>query len=316
MKTRNTLKKKIGKRETNKTRHNAPNSLSYLGRKIFCFCLFSFFHSQFLHDLFFCLYFLGTILTASRQQQHIMGKLVHNVQKKQHRERAQISSRARFGLLEKKKDYKLRSENFHKNQAKLKLLKEKAKNYNEDEYYHAMINKKTNEDGILIQDREFSKSLSNDEVLLLKGQDLNYLNTITSQESKKIEKAKLQASIFGSNGKHTVFVEDKTQFDNFKPEEYFQTSKELLGRRENRLKKSQLINTNIALDQDTESLEESLAHKRRELDILKQRIEREKKLNNVRSKLELQRELMKPGSKKKLVKNGQVVYKWKNERKK
>lgn len=243
-----------------------------------------------------------------------MGKLVHNVQKKQHRERGQISSRARFGLLEKKKDYKLRSENFHKNQAKLKILKEKAKNYNEDEYYHAMTNKKTNEDGILIQKRQFSESLTNDEALLLKAQDMAYLNTISSQENKKIERALNGSNLFNSNGKHTVFVDDKNKFDNFKPEEYFETSKELLNRRENRLKKSQLINSNIDIDMET--LEDSLAEKRKQLDILKERIEREKKLSDVKNKLQLQRELMKPGAKKKLIKNGQVVYKWKNERKK
>lgn len=243
-----------------------------------------------------------------------MGKLVHNVQKKQHRERGQISSRARFGLLEKKKDYKLRSENFHKNQAKLKILKEKAKYYNEDEYYHAMTNRKTNENGILIQKRQFSESLTNDEALLLKAQDMAYLNTISSQENKKIERALNRSNLFNSDGKHTVFVDDKKQFDNFKPEEYFETSKELLNRRENRLKKSQLINSNIEIDMET--LEDSLAEKRKQLDILKERIEREKKLADVKNKLQLQRELMKPGSKKKLIKNGQVVYKWKNERKK
>ncbi|KAG0684421.1 hypothetical protein C6P40_002933 [Pichia californica] len=243
-----------------------------------------------------------------------MSKLVHNVQKKQHRERGQISSRARFGLLEKKKDYKLRSENFHKNQAKLKILKEKAKSFNEDEYYHAMTNRKTTEDGILIQKTKNSADLNNDEALLLKGQDMTYLNTIASQESKKIERAMNKGNLFNSNGKHVVFVENKSEFDNFQPEDYFQTSKELLNRRENRLKKSQLINSNVeSIDMDT--LEDSLAHKRKELDVLKQRLEREKQLIDVKNKLQLQRELMKPGQKKKLIKNGQVVYKWKNERK-
>lgn len=244
-----------------------------------------------------------------------MGKLVHNVQKKQHKERGQISSRARFGLLEKKKDYKLRSDNFHKNQAKLKLLKEKAKTHNEDEYYHAMKNRNTTEDGILIQKRQFSESLSNDEVLLMKGQDLNYLNMISSKEGKKIEKSMNNMNLFGSNGKHTVFVDDKKDFDDFQADEYFQTSKELLGRRENRLKIDQLVGEDMHIGQDTEALEESLAYKKKEFDLLKQRIEREKKLVNVKNKLQLQKELMKPGPKKKIVKDGQVTFKWKNQRK-
>lgn len=245
-----------------------------------------------------------------------MAKLVHNVQKKQHRERSQISSRARFGLLEKKKDYKLRSANFHQNQAKLKLLKEKAKSRNDDEYYHAMTNRKTNEQGILIQKREFSESLTNDQVLLMKGQDMNYLNMISTNEAKKISKGLQNANLFKSNGKHTVFVESKDELESFKPEEYFNTTKELLERRENCLKKEQLLSTDLDLNLNPESLEDALALKKKELDVLKQRIEREKQLSEVKTKLHLQKELMKSGSKKKVLKDGKVIFKWKNQRKK
>ncbi|TID28274.1 hypothetical protein CANINC_002587 [Pichia inconspicua] len=245
-----------------------------------------------------------------------MAKLVHNVQKKQHRERSQVSSRARFGLLEKKKDYKLRSANFHQNQAKLKLLKEKAKVRNDDEYYHAMTKRRTNEQGILLQTREFSESLTNDQVLLMKGQDMNYLNMISTNEANKIEKGLHNANLFKSKGKHTVFVESKDELASFKPEEYFNTTKDLLSRRENRLKTDQLLNSDFDLNLDKETLEETLASKKKELDVLKQRIEREKQLSEVKTKLHLQRELMKSGSKKKVVKDGSVIFKWKNQRKK
>lgn len=245
-----------------------------------------------------------------------MAKLVHNVQKKQHKERSQIASRARFGLLEKKKDYKLRSANFHKNQAKLKLLKEKAQSHNDDEYYHAMTNRTTNDMGVLIQKREFSDSLSNDQVLLMKGQDMNYLNMVSTKEANKIKKGLNNANLFKSNGKHTVFVENKEEFDRFIPEEYFETDKALLNRRENRLKTEQLLADDLNLTPDAELLEDALALKKKELDVLKQRIERENQLTEVKTKLQLQRELMKPGSKKKTLKDGKVVFKWKNQRKK
>lgn len=221
-----------------------------------------------------------------------MAKLVHNVQKKQHRERSQIASRARYGLLEKKKDYKLRADDYHQKEAQLKILKEKAKYANEDEYFHAMVNKKTNKDGILLDDSELGETLNHEQIRLLKSQDLNYVNVVTSRESKKVEKSLNNVGVFKANGSHTVFVDDENQFKNFKAENHFNTTKELINKRENRLKVDQLLDENTQLDNGL-SIEDRIIKKKFELEELRDRIDRENKLKAVRQKLILQKEMMK-----------------------
>ncbi|EGD79991.1 hypothetical protein PTSG_10269 [Salpingoeca rosetta] len=63
--------------------------------------------------------------------------------RKTHKERSQVSHRRKFGFLEKSKDWKLRREDFHFKQRRLKALAEKARNRNPDEFYFAMVNKRT-----------------------------------------------------------------------------------------------------------------------------------------------------------------------------
>ena len=65
------------------------------------------------------------------------------VKRKTHKERAQPSFRARYGLLEKKKDYKLRAIDYHRKEDKLKKLKTAAALKNPDEFYFKMINATT-----------------------------------------------------------------------------------------------------------------------------------------------------------------------------
>lgn len=59
-----------------------------------------------------------------------------------HRERSQPAFRKKLGLLEKKKDYKQRADNYKQKSAKLTQLKQKAEFKNPDEFYFGMVNSK------------------------------------------------------------------------------------------------------------------------------------------------------------------------------
>ena len=91
--------------------------------------------------------------------------------------------------------YRKSSIDYHKKQAALKALKEKAKLHNPDEYYHAMTRKKTDDKGILISERD-NEVLSVEQAKLLKTQDVNYIRTMRLNELKKIEKEKMERRTF------------------------------------------------------------------------------------------------------------------------
>ncbi|SCU89759.1 LANO_0D06282g1_1 [Lachancea nothofagi CBS 11611] len=249
-----------------------------------------------------------------------MAKLVHNVQKKQHRERSQVSSRSRFGFLEKHKDYVKRAQNYHQKQATLKILREKAQQRNPDEFYHGMHSRTLDSKGLLQKSRQSKgedPSLSTEQVKLLKTQDANYVRTLRQNERQVLEK-QAQTTMFKSRGAHTVFVEDQESLQSFDAAKHFNTTPELLHRRENRLTRDQLANQGLQagvkqIGTDTETLERKRLKKLRQL---QQHQDREKQLSGVLQRMEMEREGMKKGSKKKVEDaHGNVAFKWKKQRK-
>lgn len=262
-----------------------------------------------------------------------------NIQKKQHRERAQPLERRKLGFLEKKKDYKLRSEDYHAKQSQLKLLRKKAEDRNPDEYYHEMSHSRRELDGsgVFVYDQKKGPALSGDaltadSVKLLKTQDSSYVQTHLSTEKKNIERLEKNL-LFEAQGKHTVFVDTEEEADKFSVEKYFDTDKKLLNRRENRLRRRQLERQGgIVLGTDSEAgisvanNEATTLNKQRKEELnkqrlakykeLEQRMQRELELSKVKREMDMQRELLKKGARRKVTdKDGYSRYLWSNERK-
>ena len=198
--------------------------------------------------------------------------------RRDHKERGQLSSRKHLGLLEKKKDYRQRADNYHRKQDQLRVLQNKAKLRNADEFYHGMIKKKTR-GGVHVA--EGNNTLSGDVIKLLKTQDSNYVGFTRSLETNGIDKLtadlhlmpEADAEQHGSDdddddegkrkrrrrkqravgapshsggGTHTLFVDSKKEARNFSAAEYFDTAPELVGRAFNRPRMSTLGSAEVA----------------------------------------------------------------------
>lgn len=72
-----------------------------------------------------------------------MASLRKAIRRRIHKERAQPAHRRKLGLLEKHKDYKLRSRDYHRKEDAIKELRRKAAARNPDEFYFAMHKEKT-----------------------------------------------------------------------------------------------------------------------------------------------------------------------------
>ena len=238
------------------------------------------------------------------------------IQRRNHKERAQPYERQKWGLLEKKKDYQLRSRDFNAKKLKKKQLAAKARERNPDEFYTAMINAKTRDGGIRVAERPGSEALSQDAVKMLKTQDAGYIRLQTEMERKKIESLEERLAFVGGDGKavgrkHTVFVEAAEEAKKFSPAEFFDTHPDLVDRGFNRPRLGQLAEGGFGEDIAVKGETAGEAEARRKQEhrdrakmakgkeqIYKEyaaRLEREKDLQKIDRQQELQRARMGKG---------------------
>jgi U3 small nucleolar RNA-associated protein 11 len=126
------------------------------------------------------------------------------------RERVQPHVRARKGILEKRKDYILRSQDYKRKQTAIKRLSEKAAEKNPDEFYFGMVSQGTR-GGIAIADRPSSQSLGIKEIVPLKIQDMAYLRTVRNIERARIEKLKNVVPEVPVGNRKILFAENEDE---------------------------------------------------------------------------------------------------------
>lgn len=173
-----------------------------------------------------------------------MSSMRNAVQRRNHKERAQPAEREKWGLLEKRKDYKLRAADHKQKKQKLKLLSEKARDRNPDEFSFKMMSSKVDKQGKKVADRG-NKALGTDVVKLLKTQDSGYIRTLLQMVRKQREEVEQQLVVEGGEvraykdgdrnkqGKHRVFVETKEDQQNFDPDTWFGRGEDIPGNGEN-----------------------------------------------------------------------------------
>lgn len=248
-------------------------------------------------------------------------KKASKINQKTHRERHQPESRAHLGLLEKKKDYKRRADDYNKKQALIKKLKIKAQNKSPDEFYFHMINSKL-DDGVHKEKKEGDKHTP-EQIKLMESKDLNYVGFRKTMEAKKIDKLQAKLHLIDEantvKNTHVFFVESSEEVKNFDLAKRLDTHPELITRRTNRLTTGELQNMTLpVVSEKTRNKlerERQIAYKQ-----LNKRIRREKQLSIVQGKLETNKLLkarlgVKPVKVKSATKSAPAIYQWPSIRK-
>ena len=182
-----------------------------------------------------------------------MSSLRNAVKRIAHKERSQPQARKHLGILEKKKDYKKRADDFHRKEDRIKKMQQKASMRNPDEFYFGMNSTKMKDGKHQVTDGSNS-SLSHDMIRLMKDQDLSYVRMKKQQDVKKADKLKSNLHLMGIGGetddnknggggskrKHTIFLDTVDDANTFNVAEHFDTLPEIANRAYNRPRISKL----------------------------------------------------------------------------
>lgn len=251
-----------------------------------------------------------------------------------HRERAQPAARVhKHGMLEKKKDYRLRARDFHRKQSQLKALRALAATRNPDEFARAMVSAARAGTGTsarirLAQQKNGRKRSEHDAAKMLFSQGTSYVRNRLQMERKKAER--LQSSLHGVSSaaaaperKHTLFAETESAAEEVadNPAAFFDTPEQFaLSTFRPRLSDAASEGYCPIVNTDAPRPSAAAKAKRKQYTELIERTKRADKLDAAASALELQQHLMRKGRRQKVregdVETGELpVYRWKQSRK-
>ncbi|XP_058051415.1 probable U3 small nucleolar RNA-associated protein 11 [Ahaetulla prasina] len=239
---------------------------------------------------------------------------------RQHLARGQLASRKALGLLEKKADYRLRAPDFHKKRDALRALRRRAQEKNPDEFYFRMTRAPL-QDGVHVIRRQEAESTP-EQQKLLKTQDLKYVEMKRAAEVKKIEQLKSELHLLEAEGKqpnkHLFFFDTKKEVQRFDVALHLNTAPELVSRVYNR-PTLETLKKNAVSGITTDGQLQRLARQRKgQYSLLRQRIERERKMFVIAQKLQTRKDLLDKTERVKLKKetvNQPAIYKFQFRRK-
>ncbi|MGH0180290.1 UNVERIFIED_CONTAM: hypothetical protein FKN15_004099 [Acipenser sinensis] len=244
-------------------------------------------------------------------------------QQRNHRERSQPGFRKHLGFLEKKKDYKIRANDYHSKQNQLRALRRKALEKNPDEFYHKMISNKL-KDGVHVLSHS-KEEMTEEQLKVMRTQDIKYVEMKRVAEGKKIERQKSELHLLEAEGKqnnkHTFFLNTKKEVEEFDLAKHLNTDPALVDRVYNRPTIETLQKETIKGATGPEVLKtrlESDFNVTVRSSSLKQRIEREKKMFVIVQKIQTRKDLADKVNKVKVKNetvNSPAIYKFKPQRK-
>ncbi|XP_072534932.1 probable U3 small nucleolar RNA-associated protein 11 [Salminus brasiliensis] len=237
-----------------------------------------------------------------------------------HKERSQPGFRRHLGLLEKKKDYKLRADDYHRKENTLNALRKKAMDKNPDEFHFKMIHSQLKDGVHVIKQQE--EEMTEEQKKIMRTQDIRYVEMKRVAEAKKIERLKSELHLLDADGKqknkHTFFVDTRKDVEDFDLATHLNTAPELVERAYNRPTLDTLAKKSIMGAVDPKSVKRLAKQRKLQYELLSQRIDREKKMFVMTQKIQTRKDLQDKNKKVKVRKetiNRAAVYKFEAKRK-
>ncbi|XP_056300414.1 probable U3 small nucleolar RNA-associated protein 11 [Pseudoliparis swirei] len=241
---------------------------------------------------------------------------------KNHHERSQPDFRKHLGLLEKKKDYKLRADDFHKKENTLAALRRKAMDKNPDEFYYNMISTKLLDGVHIIKQPNEAVEATEEQKKVMRTQDIKYVEMKRVAEANKIERMKAELHLLDADSKtknsHTFFVNSTADVQSFDLASHLDTPPELVGRVFNRPTLKTLETKSIQGGVEPHTLMKLAKQRNHQYKILSQRIDREKKMFVISQKIQTRKDLQDKNNKVKVKKEtpkAAAIYKFDTKRK-